>query len=153
MASFQSKMGQEKSEKEKKSKLSFRFVPFRSYSMRNRKFRKNRKKIQNLKKYHYEFISSQSRLEKDEKERNKNYSSISFLPDAFYKIPKKIAKKLKKLKSTIMATLKAKLGRKRTRKREIKITVPFRSYPTCDRKLKKKQQKNFKNSKIPMWLH
>ena len=35
----------------------------------------NSKKI---KKYHYEFISSQNRLEKDEKERNKNYHSIPF---------------------------------------------------------------------------
>ena len=149
MASFQSKIGRKNLRKRQNQNI----VLFRSYSKRNRKFRKNRKKIQNLKKYHYEFISIQNRQEKDEKERNKNYSSISLLPDAFYKIPKKIAKKLKKLKSTIMATFKDKLGRKRTRKRKIKITVPFRSYPTCDRKLKKKQQKNFKNSKIPMWLH
>ena len=46
--------------------------------MRNRKFQKNNKKIQKIKKYHYEFISSQNRLEKDEKERNKNYRSIPF---------------------------------------------------------------------------
>ena len=74
----------------------------------------------------------------DEKKRNKNYSSISFLRDAFYKIPKKIAKKFKKLKRTIMATFQAEIGRKRMRKREIKITVPLRSYPTCDRKFQKK---------------
>ena len=43
--------------------------------MRNREFQKNNKKI---KKYHYEFISSQNRLEKDEKERNKNYRAIPF---------------------------------------------------------------------------
>ena len=41
--------------------------------MRNRKFQKNNKKI---KKYHYEFISSQNGLEIDEKERNKNYRSV-----------------------------------------------------------------------------
>ena len=52
-----------------------------------------------------------------------------------------------------MATSQAKIGRKRMSKREIKITVPFRSYMTCDRKLKKKQQKKLKNSKISMWLH
>ena len=46
--------------------------------MRNRKFQKNNKKIQKIKKYHCEFIASQSRLEKDEKERNKNYRSILF---------------------------------------------------------------------------
>ena len=53
-------------------------VPFRSYPTRNRKFQKNNKKI---KKYYYEFISSQTRLEIDEKEGNKNYRSIPFLPD------------------------------------------------------------------------
>ena len=46
--------------------------------MRNRKFQKNNKKIQKIKKYHYEFIPSQNRLEKDEKERNKKYRSIPF---------------------------------------------------------------------------
>ena len=96
---------------------------------------KNLRKIENK---NYGFISSQSRLEKEGKERNKNYSSISFLRDAFYKITKKIAKKFKKLKSTIMATFQAEIGRKRIRKREIKITVPFRSYLTYDRKFQKK---------------
>ena len=48
--------------------------------MRNRKFQKNNKKIQKIKKYHYEFISSQDKLEKDETERNKNFRSVSFLP-------------------------------------------------------------------------
>ena len=57
--------------------------------MRNRKFQKNNKKI---KKYHYEFISSQNRLEINEKERNKNYRSVPFLPDAQKKIQKKTAK-------------------------------------------------------------
>ena len=49
--------------------------------MRNRKFQKNNKKIKKIKKYHYEFISSQIRVEKDEKERNKNYR---FIPFRFY---------------------------------------------------------------------
>ena len=43
--------------------------PFRSYTKRNRKFEKNSKKIPKNKKYHCGFISSESRLEKDEKER------------------------------------------------------------------------------------
>ena len=42
-------------------------VPLRSYPMRNRKFQKNNMKIKKIKKYHYEFVSSQNRLEKDEK--------------------------------------------------------------------------------------
>ena len=42
--------------------------PFGSYTTRNRKFQKNSKKIQKLKKHHYGFISSQNRLENAEKE-------------------------------------------------------------------------------------
>ena len=65
--------------------------------MRNRKFQKNNKKI---KKYHYEFISSQKRLEIDEKERNKNYRFVPFhsYPVCNRKFQKKKAKKFKKLK-------------------------------------------------------
>ena len=44
-------------------------VSLRSYPTRNRKFQKNSKKIQKFKKSHYGFISSENRLEKDEKER------------------------------------------------------------------------------------
>ena len=44
-------------------------VPFRSYTTRNRKFEKNGKKIQKIKKCHYDFISKQYRLGKAEKER------------------------------------------------------------------------------------
>ena len=44
-------------------------VPFRSNPTRNRKFQKNSKKFQKIQKYCYGFISSQNRLEKDEKER------------------------------------------------------------------------------------
>ena len=43
--------------------------------MRNGKFQKNNQKI---KKYHYGFISSQNRLENDEKDRNKNFRFVSF---------------------------------------------------------------------------
>ena len=56
-------------------------VPLRSYPTRNRKFPKNSKIIQKIKKYHYGFISSQTRLEIDENEGNKNYRSVPFLPD------------------------------------------------------------------------
>ena len=44
-------------------------VLFRSYQKRNRKYHKNSKKIQKIKKYHYGFILSQNRLENDEKDR------------------------------------------------------------------------------------
>ena len=58
-------------------------VPFRSKSMRNRKFQKNSKKIQKIKKYHYGVISSQNRLEKAQREKIKIIVSfIPFRPDA-----------------------------------------------------------------------
>ena len=64
MASFQVKIGW-KTQRKRENK-NCRFVLFRSYSTRNRKFEKNSKKIQ---KYHYGIISSQNRLENAEKER------------------------------------------------------------------------------------
>ena len=59
MASFQDKIGW-KTQRKRENK-NFRFVLFRSYPMRNRKFQKNSKKIQKIKKYHYGFIFSQNR--------------------------------------------------------------------------------------------
>ena len=52
-------------EREKKKII----VPFRSYTMCNTKYPKNRKKIQKTKQYHYGFISSRNRLEKAEREK------------------------------------------------------------------------------------
>ena len=40
--------------------------------------------------------------------KNKNYRSVSFLPDAKQKIKKKIAKKFKKLKNTLWIHIKPK---------------------------------------------
>ena len=42
---------------------------FRSFPTCKRKFQKNSKKIQEIQKYHYDFIPSQNMLEKAEKER------------------------------------------------------------------------------------
>ena len=67
MYSFQAKIGLKKMRRgENKNCHS---VPFRSYPTRNRKFQKNNKKIQKVKKYHYGSISSQNWLEKAKKER------------------------------------------------------------------------------------
>ena len=61
------------------------------------------------------------------KRGNKNYRSISFLPQSVIENSKKIAKKFKKLKNTIMDSFEAKIGWKRSRKRENKNyrSVPF----------------------------
>ena len=65
MASFQSKIGRKRPRKTENKII----VPFRSYLALNRKLKKNSKKIQKIKNYHYRFISTQNQLEKDEKER------------------------------------------------------------------------------------
>ena len=67
MASFQAKIGWKMPRKRKNK--NYRSVPFRSYTTRNRKFQKNSKNIQKIKKYLYGFLSRQNRSEKAEKER------------------------------------------------------------------------------------
>ena len=64
MASSQAKIGW-KTQRKRENK-NCRFVLFRSYPTRNKKFQKNSKKIQ---KYNYRIISSQNRLKNAEKER------------------------------------------------------------------------------------
>ena len=65
MNSFQAKIGWKRMRK-REIKI---IVPFLSYQTRNRKFQKNRKKIQKIKKHNCGFITSQNRLEKAEKQR------------------------------------------------------------------------------------
>ena len=79
MNSFQAKIGWKRMGKRENKKLSFRFVPTPCVIENSKKVRR---KIQKIQKYHYEFISSQNRLEKDEKNRNKNFISVSILPNA-----------------------------------------------------------------------
>ena len=67
MASFQAKIGW-KTQRKRENK-NCHSISVRSYPTRNRKFQKNSKKIQKIKKYQYGFISSQSRLEKAATER------------------------------------------------------------------------------------
>ena len=70
--------------------------------MRKRKFQKNSKKIQKIKKFHYDFISCQNRLEKSEKGRKEKLSFRSVPPRRVIENSKKIAKKFEKLKCTMM---------------------------------------------------
>ena len=60
MASFLAKIGWNRPGKSENT--NYRSVPFRSYPTRTRKFQKNSKKVQRIKKYHYGFILSQNRL-------------------------------------------------------------------------------------------
>ena len=80
-------------------------------------------------------------MERSKKER-KSKLSFRFIPTRrVIENSKKIAKKFIILKNTITNSFQAKVGWKRMRKREIKITVPFRSYPTRNRKFKKNSKK------------
>ena len=66
MNSFQAKIGWKRMGKSENKKLSFRFVSSR-WVIEN--FKKKAKKVEKLKKYHYDFISCQNRQEKSEKGR------------------------------------------------------------------------------------
>ena len=67
MASFQAKIDWKMIRK--RENKNYRFVPFCSYPMRNKKFQKNSQKIQKIIKCNNGFISIQNWLENDEKER------------------------------------------------------------------------------------
>ena len=67
MTSFQAKIrGKTLRKRENKN---YRYVTFRSYTTRNRKFQKNSKKIRKIIKYYNDFVSSQNKGENVEKER------------------------------------------------------------------------------------
>ena len=66
MNSFQAKIGWKRMGQRENKKLSFRFVSTRCVI---ENFKKIAKKLKKIKKYHYEFISNQNRMEKDGKKR------------------------------------------------------------------------------------
>ena len=55
-------------------------------------------------------------LKRPRKRENNNYRSLSFLPDAKQKIPKKQLKNTKSKRNTIMASFQAKIDWKRMRR-------------------------------------
>ena len=95
--------------------------------MRNRKLKKNSRKIRKIRNHHYGFISRQNRLEKAEKERKQKLSFRFFPTRRVTENSKKIAKKFKKLVNTVMVSFQAKIGWKWMRKSESKNyrSVPF----------------------------
>ena len=66
MASFQAKIVWKRPRK--RENKNYRFVPFLPDSLQKIP-KKQQKKLKNIKKNHYAFISSQNRLKEDEKER------------------------------------------------------------------------------------
>ena len=77
MDSFEAKIGWRRTRK--RENKNYRSVPTRLLVENSKK---NSKNIQKIKKYHCTFISSRNRLEKAEKEKNKNYRFVSFQPNA-----------------------------------------------------------------------
>ena len=94
--------------------------------MRNRKFQRNSKKIQKIKKYNCGGIPIQNRLEKAQREKIKIIVPFRSYPTRKRKLKKK-TKKFKKLKNPIMASFQAKISMKRKRKRKNKncLSVSF----------------------------
>ena len=74
---FQAKIGWRRMRK--RENKNYRSVPTRLLIENSKK---NSKNIQKIKKQHCGFSSSQNRLEKAEKEKNKNYRFVSFQPNA-----------------------------------------------------------------------
>ena len=77
MDSFEAKIGWRRMRK--RENKNYRSVPTRLLIENSKK---NSKNIQKIKKYRCDFISSRNRLEKAEKEKNKNYRFVSFQPNA-----------------------------------------------------------------------
>ena len=91
MASFQAKIGWKRLRKRENKTIA----SFRPYPYRNRKFQKNSKKIQKIKKFLCGFISSQNRMEKAEKERKQKLSLRFLLTRTVIENSKKIVKNSK----------------------------------------------------------
>ena len=78
-----------------------------SYPTRNRKLKKNRKKIQKIRKHNHSVFSRQNMMGKAEKERKKK-SFLCVSTRLGIENSKKIAKKFKNLENTIIASFQAK---------------------------------------------
>ena len=68
------------------------------------------------------------------RKENKNYISVTFLPDWVEKIPKKQQKNSKNFKIRLWDHFKPKQVGKGREREKIKITIPFRFYTTNNRK-------------------
>ena len=142
MASFQAKIHWKRMRNEKTKNI----VSFRPYPTRNRKFQKNSKKIQKIKKFFYGFISSQNRLEKAEKrEQIKIIVPLRSYPTRNKKLQNNSKKVLEIIKIPLWLQFKPKQDGKGRQREKIKIIVPF--LPDGLKKILKKQQKNFEKLK------
>ena len=84
------------------------------------------------------FFQVKTGWKRPRKREYKNYCSVSFQPDAKYKIQKKNSKKIQRFKKYHYGFLSSQNSLEKAEKENIKIIVPFRSNPTRNRKFKKK---------------
>ena len=125
MPFFQAKMGWERPRKREKKII----VPINSYPSKNWKFKKNSKKIQKIKKHHYDFFSSQNGSVEAEKEKKKKLSFRSFPTQPVIENSKKNNKKNQKIKKHHYGFFSSQnvLGEA---EKEKKKKLSFRSIPT-----------------------
>ena len=121
----------EKAEKDRKQKLSFRFVPTRRVIENSKKIEKKFRKFKNTIVASFQAIIGWNRPRNRE---NKNYHSVSLQPDAQYKIAKKL-QKIKKIQLWLL--FKQSMVGKGQETEKIQIIVSFRSYPMGNRKDRK----------------
>ena len=120
-----------------------------SQPTRNRKLKKNSKKIQKIGKDHHSFFSSKNRLGRAEKEGNKKNRSDMFLPDPSQKIQKKSQKNSKNQKTPSQLLFKPKQFGKGREIEKIKKNCSNVFLPDPKQKILKKQQKTSKNQTTP----
>ena len=97
--------------------------------------KENSKKItKKIKKYHYKFISSQNRLEINEKVRNKNYRSVPLCSYSMHN--RKFQKNNKKIKKCHYEFISSQNRSEKDDKERNKNyrSIPFPSYPISNRK-------------------
>ena len=75
------------------------------------------------------------------KSKNKKYRSVPFLPDAKYKFRKEQQKNSENSKIPLWLHFNPKQVGRGQENPKIKITVPFRSYPTLNRNFQKNSKK------------
>ena len=126
MASFLAKIGLKRPRKREKIII---IVPFRSHPTLNRKFQRNSKKIKKVKKYHYDFISSQKQVGKGgERDKIKIIVTFRSYPTRNLKF-QKICNKIQKNKIYYYGFISSQ-NRMEKAEKEKKQKLSIRSVPT-----------------------
>ena len=93
------------------------------------------------------FFQVKTGWKRPRKREYKNYCSVSFQPDAKYKIQKKNSKKIQRFKKYHYGFSSTQKKFEKDSKERIKIFITFRSNPTSNTKFQKNSKKIQKNKK------